>query len=84
MKSQQYLSLLNLLDIKGTLVTIDAMACQTEITKAIVKQGADYLLAVKNNQCKLRKAVQTAFATQRATPPERIKAEQFHGRIEVR
>lgn len=60
------------------------MACQTEIAKTIVGQGADYLLAVKNNQGKLRKAIEAAFATQRATTPERIKVEQGHGRIEVR
>lgn len=76
--------LIKLLDIKGALVTIDAMACQTEIAKTIVGQGADYLLAVKNNQGKLRKAIEAAFATQRATTPERIKVEQGHGRIEVR
>ena len=66
------------------MVTIDAMACQTEIAKTIIEQGADYLLAVKNNQGKLRKAVESAFATQRATTPERITAEQGHGRIEAR
>ena len=76
--------LIKLLDIKGALVTIDAMACQTEIAKTIVGQGADYLLAVKNNQGKLRKAIEAAFVTQRATTPERIKVEQGHGRVEVR
>lgn len=45
-----------MLDITGALVTIDAMACQTKIAKAIVEQGADYLLAVKSNQGKLRQA----------------------------
>ncbi|SHO57603.1 ISAs1 family transposase [Vibrio quintilis] len=76
--------LIKLLDIKGTLVTIDAMACQTEIAKTIVDQDADYLLAVKNNQGKLRQAVEAAFTTQRAATPERINAEQSHGRVEVR
>ncbi|CAM3740882.1 ISAs1 family transposase [Vibrio aquimaris] len=40
--------LINMLDIKGALVTIDAMAFQT-----IVEQGGDYWLAVKCNQGKL-------------------------------
>ncbi|CAM2888470.1 Transposase IS4 family protein [Vibrio rarus] len=53
--------LIRLLDIKGALVTIDAMACQTEIAKTIIQQGGDYLLAVKSNQSTLRKAVETAF-----------------------
>lgn len=47
--------LLKMLDLRGALVTIDAMACQTKIAKAIVNQGGDYLLAVKNNQGQLRK-----------------------------
>lgn len=50
-----------MLDIKGALVTIDAMACQTKIAKAFVEQDGDYLLAVKNNQGKLRQAIEKAF-----------------------
>ena len=38
--------LIKMLDIKGVLVTIDAMTCQTKIAKAIVEHGDDYLLAV--------------------------------------
>lgn len=45
--------LIKMLDIRGALVTIDAMACQTEIAKSIVSQGGDYLLAVKGNQSTL-------------------------------
>jgi predicted transposase YbfD/YdcC len=76
--------LIKLLDIKGALVTIDAMACQTKIAKTIIEQGADYLLAVKNNQGNLRKAVEQAFAVQRAAKPNSINVEQGHGRVEVR
>jgi hypothetical protein len=38
--------LLELLAIRGCLVSIDAMGCQTEIAKTIVEQGADYVLAL--------------------------------------
>jgi len=38
------------LDIKGTVITADAIACQTAITEAIVEKGADYVFAVKGNQ----------------------------------
>ncbi len=76
--------LVKLLDIKGALVTIDAMACQTEIAKTIIEQGGDYLLAVKNNQGNLRKAVELAFAEQRVAKPENIEVEQGHGRVESR
>src|SRR5436309_130332 len=43
-------ALLELLDLKGALVTIDAMGCQTEIASQIVEGGGDYLLVVKGNQ----------------------------------
>ena len=39
--------LLNLLDLKGCIVTIDAMGCQKKIAKEIKKQGADYVLELK-------------------------------------
>ena len=42
--------LLRLLDLKGCIVTIDAMGCQTEIVDAIREQEADYVLALKGNQ----------------------------------
>ena len=76
--------LIKMLDIKGALVTIDAMACQTKIAKAIVGQGGDYLLAVKSNQGKLRKAIENAFSVQRANMPDNISLEDGHGRIESR
>jgi predicted transposase YbfD/YdcC len=53
--------LLELLDLKGCVVTIDAMGCQTEIASAIRARGADYLLAVKDNQPTLHQAVHEAF-----------------------
>jgi len=42
--------LLDLLNVKGAIVTIDAMGCQTEIAATIVGKEGDYLLAVKDNQ----------------------------------
>ena len=42
--------LLRMLDLKGCLVTVDAMGCQRDIAKDILDAGADYLLAVKGNQ----------------------------------
>lgn len=53
--------LLALLDIKGCLVSIDAMGCQTEIASTIIKGGGDYLLAVKGNQPTLHNAVRAAL-----------------------
>ena len=45
--------LLRLLDVSGCIVTIDAMGCQKEIAQTILDRGADYLLAVKENQGRL-------------------------------
>ncbi len=53
--------LLELLDIKGCLVTIDAMRCQKKIAQKIVDKGADYLLVVKGNQGKLEQAFDSYF-----------------------
>ncbi|KZN66535.1 hypothetical protein N473_09080 [Pseudoalteromonas luteoviolacea CPMOR-1] len=41
---------MQLLELEGCLVTIDAMGCQKEIAKQIVEKEADYLLALKANQ----------------------------------
>jgi predicted transposase YbfD/YdcC len=54
--------LIKLLDIKGCLVSIDAMGCQTKIAKEIVNNGGDYLLAVKNNQESLANSVKKALS----------------------
>jgi predicted transposase YbfD/YdcC len=43
-------ALLDLLDIKGDIITADAMSCQTEIVAKVKEKGADYIIAVKENQ----------------------------------
>ena len=54
-------ALLRLLEIRGCLVTIDAMGCQTAIASQIVGQGGDYLLALKDNQAHLYQDVRSLF-----------------------
>lgn len=49
--------LLGLIDLRGATVTIDAIGCQKDIAKRIVDGGGDYLLAVKENQKALHRAV---------------------------
>ena len=46
--------LLNLLDIERSIITLDAMGCQQEIAKQIIKQKADYVLALKGNHSGLQ------------------------------
>ena len=53
--------LLELLDLHGCIVTIDAMGCQREIAEQIVDAGADYVLAVKDNQGRLYDDVRDLF-----------------------
>jgi predicted transposase YbfD/YdcC len=53
--------LLKCLELKGCLVTIDAMGCQKDIAEEIVSLEADYLLAVKDNHPTLHHAIQNYF-----------------------
>ena len=53
--------LLEIIEVSGGLITIDAMGCQTEIAEKIIAEGADYCLAVKGNQPKLHEAVKAFF-----------------------
>ena len=53
--------LLDMLSLEGSLVTIDAMGCQKAIAERILANGADYLLAVKENQPTLYEAIDRLF-----------------------
>lgn len=82
--------LLDLLAIKGAIVTIDAMGCQTRIAEKIVDKGADYVLGLKGNQGTLRDDVELLFTEQSArgfkdvTVSKASSVEGDHGRIETR
>jgi predicted transposase YbfD/YdcC len=81
--------LLELLELKKCLVTIDAIGCQTNIVEAIVEREADYLISVKDNQPKLAAAVMGKFDVALAAPrwPKGSHAtteEARHGRTETR
>jgi predicted transposase YbfD/YdcC len=55
--------LLEWLDIKGAVVTTDAIGCQKDITKMILGKGADFVLPVKDNQANLHKDIQLEMNT---------------------
>lgn len=80
--------LLNMLEVSGCIVTIDAMGCQKEIAKTIAKGGADYVLSVKKNQLQLYEEITDTFAQARGNGFEGIDffetVEKGHGRIERR
>jgi predicted transposase YbfD/YdcC len=77
--------LLELLELHGAIVTLDALGCQTEIVEQIVDQGGNYVISVKGNQEKLQLAVYEAFAQAFDGEVKTIeKHEQGHGRTETR
>ncbi len=79
--------LLNMLDIKGKIITTDAMGCQKDIAEKIQKQGGDYLFAVKGNQGRLNKAFEEKFPLKELNNPEHdsyAMSEKSHGREEIR
>lgn len=82
--------LLKMLDIKGAIVTIDAMGCQKKIAEQIISQGADYILAVKDNQPELHDAIKDYFEIAKATDfratsvTDSEQVDTGHGRVEVR
>ena len=79
--------LLELLEIKGGLITIDAMGCQREIAEKIVDKNADYLLSVKGNQGKLHRVFEEHFPARVLENWEGdsyMTKEKGHGREETR
>jgi predicted transposase YbfD/YdcC len=82
--------LIELLDLKGCVATIDAAGCQKEIAEQIVAKGADYVLALKENQPTLHERVADYFLrqTEAGDPGGRLRhhrqVETGHGRTETR
>jgi predicted transposase YbfD/YdcC len=82
--------LLELLDLQGALVTIDAMGCQTEIAAKIRERGGDYVLAVKDNQPNLLEDIQDCFSQALESNFAGLKYDEYettdkgHGRVEKR
>ena len=78
-------ALLARLALEGALVTIDAMGCNPGIAQNILDAGADYLLAVKDNQPTLHAEIESYFET---APQAEVEAttdlDKGHGRIESR
>ena len=82
--------LLEMLEIEGAIVTIDAMGCQRGIAQKVIDKKADYLLALKGNQSSLREDVEVLVAEQKANGFKDTKISRHrtvdgdHGRIETR
>jgi predicted transposase YbfD/YdcC len=82
--------LLRMLEIKGAVVTIDAMGCQRDIAQTILDRKADYILALKGNQGSLKDDVKLFVDEQKAVGFKDAKISRDktvdgdHGRIETR
>jgi predicted transposase YbfD/YdcC len=78
--------LLAMLDLKGAVVSIDAMGCQKTIARQIVEAGADYVLALKDNHPQLSEDVQLWLDRQvsQGRLPVHETVDKDHGRIEIR
>jgi len=61
MKSLPFLKLLELLDLKGMIITIDAMGCQKKIVEKIAEKKADYVISLKGNQQSIHNDVKEFF-----------------------
>jgi predicted transposase YbfD/YdcC len=82
--------LLEMLELKGCIVTIDAMGCQREIAAQIIDQEGDYVLGLKGNQSTLHEAVKDFFAVAQSgnfagvTYDFCAELDKDHGRLEQR
>ncbi|KAA6317736.1 hypothetical protein EZS27_032157, partial [termite gut metagenome] len=75
--------LIKALNLEGCIISIDAMGCQHAIADEIIQAKAHYILAVKNNQQELYKALEDTFRFECAK--ERVSSHELdfgHGRIE--
>jgi len=83
-------ALLDLLDIAGCIITLDAIGCQTEIAAQIISKRADYVLSLKGNHGKLHEAVAHWFNQARANDFIGVECDTYqitessHHRIEQR
>jgi predicted transposase YbfD/YdcC len=80
--------LLDMLEIEGCIVTVDAIHCQTETARTIVEKQADYVFPVKENQPRLLDSLQLLFDDPKemqwvACDHDRT-VDKGHGRIEIR
>jgi predicted transposase YbfD/YdcC len=82
--------LIQVLELNGCIVTIDAMGCQKEIARLLISKGADYCLCLKGNQGNIHEDVEQLFKQAIANQWKGIEhsfyqtIEKGHGRIEIR
>lgn len=79
------LELIELLQLKGCVVTADALHCRRDTAEAIIARGGDYVLALKNNQPGLLQSAKAAIAKAERNRTRKVTTcDAGHGREEVR
>jgi predicted transposase YbfD/YdcC len=76
-------TLLDLLDVEGCIVTIDAIGCQKDIADKVINKKADYVFSLKGNQSTLNDDVRLYFENETVSG-EKTTFDKGHGRIERR
>ena len=76
-------TLIDLLDLKNAVITIDAMGCQKKIAEKIIQKQGHYILQVKDNQKELKSQIENIFINQ-IVSNESITRDSGHGRMEKR
>lgn len=76
--------LLDLIDVKGDIVTADAMSCQKKIVEKIIEKKADYTIGLKQNQPLLYRDTADYFDEFLADISSKVTLDKGHGRIEKR
>ena len=77
-------ALLDMLEISGSTITIDAMGCQKDIAAKIIDKEGDYILGLKGNQETIHQAVKELFEKHEGPIDSHTSENIGHGRIEVR
>lgn len=76
-------TLIEMLELKGCIVTVDAMGCQRDIADMITEGEADYVFGLKGNQSSLEDDVKLYFETEKVTD-KTVTHDKGHGRVETR
>jgi predicted transposase YbfD/YdcC len=75
---------LELFDIKGMMITADALHCNAKTTRLIVEREADYLIGLKGNRSAMHAEVRHLFTAPPAALETHVSVDNDHGRIETR
>jgi predicted transposase YbfD/YdcC len=85
-EAQAAIAALEMLSLKGSTVTADALHCHRRLTETVRRRGGHYVIAIKGNQSKLAAQAKAALDAAQATHRAKVHQteEQAHGRHEVR